>query len=66
MVTLDWGAVSSLSKKPTANDEWDDASGTNRLDADKLKASAFVLAPGSRHVVVGFEVRSHHAALQLT
>ncbi|KAL7059564.1 hypothetical protein AAHC03_012918 [Spirometra sp. Aus1] len=56
LVTLDWSAVGSLSKKTSASDEWDDAPpGTNRLDADKLKASAFVLAPGSRHVVIGFE-----------
>uniref|UniRef100_A0A0X3P1S5 Small-subunit processome Utp12 domain-containing protein n=2 Tax=Schistocephalus solidus TaxID=70667 RepID=A0A0X3P1S5_SCHSO len=55
LVTLDWGAVGSLSKKSSASDEWDDARGSTRLQADKLKASAFVLAPGSRHVVVGFE-----------
>ncbi|VDL96059.1 unnamed protein product [Schistocephalus solidus] len=55
LVTLDWGAVGSLSKKSSASDEWDDARGSTRLEADKLKASAFVLAPGSRHVVVGFE-----------
>lgn len=54
---------SSIQKKKTRKNEEEEDDGDEEEEErdnadpnDKLKASAFVLAPGSRHVVIGFEV----------
>ncbi|VDD82408.1 unnamed protein product [Mesocestoides corti] len=64
LATIDWSSVELKSTKSSLVDESDadEEEGKSRGTADwkrdplkALKASAFVLAPGNRHVVIGFE-----------
>ncbi|CDS39413.1 WD repeat containing protein 3 [Echinococcus multilocularis] len=62
LTTIDWSSV-ELKSTPLSgediskveNEAEDDAMMSRKVSLKSLKATAFVLAPGSRHVAIGFE-----------
>ncbi|KAH9281054.1 WD repeat-containing protein 3 [Echinococcus granulosus] len=62
LTTIDWSSV-ELKSTPLSGEEIskveneaeDDAMMSRKVSLKSLKATAFVLAPGSRHVAIGFE-----------
>lgn len=57
LATIEWNSIDkSRSANAYLKENEDNELNFAPVASEKLKASAFVLAPSSRHVVVGFEV----------